>query len=346
MSIFNVNIFKKGVGVDLGTCNTLIYLRRKGIVLREPSMVAFNNVTNRITAVGKPADKMFCRTPHHITALSPISNGVISDFDIAKEMLKRFFAKSCPWSFNTLVVSTIPIGLTEVERKSIEDLYQSIGASTVFFVSQPVAAALGSHLNIDQPQAILIVDIGGGVTNIALLSAEGVVISEKLKVAGNQFNRYIINFIQKEAGLIIGEKTAERIKIEVGTALGESEKLDTLARGRDVNTGLPREIVVKSSHIQIALEEPLKIIVDSIAELIERAPVELAGDIYKNGIYICGGSSLLRGIDKFLARQLSIKVSRVDDPIGCLSRGTGVILEDFKKYRKFLEVFPKNQVKI
>lgn len=331
-----LGFFQKNIGIDLGTANTRIYLGNKGIVLNEPSIVAFNNRTNRVIAVGQEARKMFSRTPLHISAIKPLVNGVISDFDITQEMIRQFLKRTTPWSFATRIIASIPTNLTEVEQKSVEDIFKSAGANDVRLIPQPVAAALGSRLEINEPTARLMVDIGAGVTGIAILSLNGLVVSERLKIAGDQFDEDIIKFVRDEFKLLIGEPTAEEIKIAVGSAIPQSEKLEALARGRDLSSGLPKEILIKDSQIRACLHRSLRAIIDAIKKVIESAPAELVGDIYKNGIYLCGGGSLLRGIDEFFRKEIAVNVQIVDDPLTCLVRGTGLVAENFAKYKDLL----------
>lgn len=331
-----LRIFQKNIGIDMGTANTRVYLANKGIVLNEPSIVAFNNRTNRVISVGQEAKKMFSRTPVHISAIKPLANGVISDFDIAQEMVRRFLSKTTPWSLSTRIIASIPTNLTEVEQKSVEDIFKNAGASSVFLVPQPVAAALGSRLEINEPSARLIVDIGAGVTGVAILSMNGLVVSERLKIAGDQFDEDIIKFVRDEFKLMIGEPTAEEIKIGVGSAVPQAEKLEVVARGRDISSGLPKEIIVKDSQIRAAIHRSLRALQETIKKVIETAPAELVGDIYKNGIYLCGGGSLLRGIDEFFRKEIAVNIQIVDDPLACLVRGTGLIAENFNQYKDSL----------
>lgn len=330
------SFFQKNIGIDLGTANSRIYLADKGIVLNEPSIVAFNNRTNRVLAAGQEAKKMFSRTPVHISAVKPLSNGVISDFEITQEMIRQFLKRTTPWSFATRIIAAIPTNLTEVEQKSVEDIFKNSGANNVFLVPQPLAAALGSRLEVNEPSARLIVDIGAGVTGVAILSINGLVVSERLKIAGEQLNEDIIKFIRDEFKLIIGEPTAEEIKIAVGSAVPQNEKLETVARGRDLASGLPKEILVKDNQIRAALHRSLKSLAETVKKVVESAPAELVGDIYKNGLYLCGGGSLLRGIEEFFRKEISVVVQTVDDPLNCLVRGAGLIAENFDKYRNLL----------
>ncbi|MGC9046775.1 MAG: rod shape-determining protein [Minisyncoccia bacterium] len=330
--------FKKFLGFDIGTARTSIYLKGKGIIVNEPSIVAFNNRTNRIIAVGKEAKKMLSRTPSHISAVRPITHGVVADFDLVKEMINRFLAQEkIGWHLSTTAIVAIPTNLTEVERKSAEDLLKETGATTVYLIEKPLAAALGSRLDISVPTAYLIVDIGAGTTDIAVVSMNGVVISNRLKVAGDYLNQQIIDAVKDELKLVIGEPTAEEIKIAVGSAVPLNEKLEFNARGRDLTSGLPQELIIKDSQVRLWIQKSLKVISESIRNLIEETPAELVGDIYKNGIYLSGGGSLLRGIDQFLQKDLGVNVSLIDDPLNCVIRGTGLITERFEDYNNLLE---------
>jgi len=334
----------KKIGIDLGTANTLIYLEKKGIVVREPSLIAFNNLSQKIIDVGSGAKKLFSKTPAHITAISPIKNGVISDFELAKEMLKRFFDR-LPFSFTISAISAIPLGLTEVERKATEDVLKESGCSSVYFVYQPLAVALGARIKLDQPEAYLFVDIGAGCTSISLLSANGIVQGKRIKIGGQRLNEEIIQFIKSEFNLSIGQRTAEEAKIKIGEAVPLGQKLEMDIRGKDVTSGLPRETIVKDSHIRTAISSVLFELVEEIKDLIESSPAELVGDVYKNGVYFSGGTCFLRGIDEFFRKHLGLKVVIVDDPLGCLVRGTGLIAENFSKYKDLLEISPKNEIK-
>ena len=332
-------IFKKRIGIDLGTDTTQIYLSGIGVVVNEPSIVAFNNRTNRIVSCGSGAKKMLSRTPSHVTALRPLVHGIIADFDMAKEMMQKFLkSERIPWSLTTSVVVSMPTNLTEVERKSVEDLIKESGAAKVYLVEQPLAAALGSGLDINQPTAYLVVDIGAGTTDMAIISMNGIVVSKRLKIAGDYLNNEIIKAVKEELKLNIGEPTAEEIKIAVGSAI-PGERLEVVVRGREVSSGLPREVYIKDTQVRSWLSRPLKLIVESMKDLIESAPAELVGDVYKNGIYVCGGGSLLRGIDTMFGKEIGVNVRIVDDPLTCVVRGTGFIIEHFDKYNHLLNNF-------
>lgn len=333
-------IFRKNVGIDLGTDTTQIYLEKKGIVLNEPSIVAFNNRTNRVVAHGLEAKKMLSRTPAHITALRPIVHGVIADFDMAKEMVQHFLKNDkIQRSFMTKIIVSVPTNLTEVERKSVEDLLKEAGASSVYLIEQPLAAAFGSQLDIGRPTAYLIVDIGAGSTDMAIISMNGIVVSKRLKIAGEYLDQEIIRAVREELKLHIGEPTAEEIKIGVGSAVPLGERLEVTVRGRDVVTGLPREITIKDTQVRFWLSRPLKLIVEALKDLIEVAPPELVGDIYKNGIYLCGGGSLLRGIHQLFEKEVGVAVWAVEEPLTSIARGTGLIAENPEAFMHVLNTF-------
>lgn len=338
-------IVKKIIGIDLGTDMTRVYLKGTGIILAEPSIVAFNNRTNRVVAVGSEAKRMLSRTPTHVTALRPMVNGVIGDFDMAKEMVQHILkSEKLPWSWFTETIVSVPTNLTEVERKSVEDLLKEVGVSRVHLVEQPIAAALGSHLDINQPTAHLIVDIGAGTSGMAIISMNGIVVSKRLKIAGDYLNQEILKGIKDEMKLHIGEPTAEEIKIAVGAAIPQTERLEIVIRGRDAVNGLPREAVIKDTQVRYWLTRPLKLVVEDLKELIDVTPPELAGDIYKNGIYLLGGGSLLRGVDQLFKKEIGVDVHLVDEPLLCVSRGTGIIAENMGAYGNLLDNFSGSKI--
>ncbi|MDP3725000.1 MAG: rod shape-determining protein [Nanoarchaeota archaeon] len=328
---------KKIVGIDLGTDSTRVYLKGQGIVIDEPSIVAFNNRTNRIIAVGFEAKRMMARTPTHITAIRPFVHGAVGDFDMAREMLQKLLQnKNLPWSWVTEVALSVPTNLTEVERKSFEDLARESGAGKVYLVEQPLLAALGSGLNIYQPTAYLLIDIGAGTTDMAVVSMNGIVVSRRLKIAGIHFDNEVIKAVRDELKLHIGEPTAEEIKIAVGSATPQDERYEITVRGRDAASGLPKEITIKDIQVRVWLLRSLRSIVESAKDLIESTPPELAGDVHKNGVYLCGGGSLLRGIDKLLEREIGVRVRVSDDAIRCVARGAGMIADDLKIHQPIL----------
>ncbi|MDP3956383.1 MAG: rod shape-determining protein [bacterium] len=332
--------FSKDVGIDLGTANSLIYLKGKGIIVNQPTVAAVHVKTGQITAIGEEAKKMLSRTPPHINVVRPLTNGVISDFEVTEEILRQFLrlAGGGKNFFNYRVaVLGVPSNLTEVERKSAEDAAMGAGANNAFVIEEAVAATLGAGLPIHEPTSNMMIDLGGGTTDIAIISMGGAVVSKSLKVAGNQFNNDIINFVREEFKLIIGEPTAEEVKIAIGSALPLDEKLEIAIRGRDLGSGLPREIIVKNKQIRAALSRSLRQIVEAIKEVIEMAPPELVGDIYKNGVYLSGGGSQLRGFPQLISRELEVRCSMVDDPLTCVARGIGMVVENLDHYRTFLE---------
>jgi len=331
--------FSKDIGVDLGTANSLIYLKGGGIIINQPSVAAVNNKTSQIIAVGDEAKHMLGRTPPHINVVKPLVNGVISDFEVTQEMLRQFLRLGNKSKFTNyrLAVVGVPSNLTEVERKSVEDAALGAGASRAYIIEEAVAATLGAGLPIESPTSNMVIDIGGGTTDVAIISMGGIVVSKSLKIAGDRLNQDIINFIREEFKLIIGEPTAEEVKIAVGSVMPIDEKLELAIRGRDLASGLPREVNIKSHQVRLAIGRSVKQIVDAAKEVIEVAPPELVGDIYKSGVYLCGGGSLFRGFDELMARELSVACHVINDPLTCVVRGMGMIVENFDHYKKFLE---------
>lgn len=334
------NYFSKIIGVDLGTAKTAIYLKGKGIVINEPSIVAFNNKSNQVLAIGEGAKKMLNRAPAHISVIRPLTNGVISDFEMAQEMVRYFLKQASEegslFNYRRAVVG-ISSNLTEVEQKSVEDAVVEAGANKTHLIEEPIAAAIGADLPIESATANVIIDIGAGTTKIAIISLGGVVTSKSLKVGGDKFNEEIVNFIRDEFKLAIGEPTAEEIKIAIGSAIPLDEKRELAIRGRDMSTGLPREVVVKGYQIRTALSRSLRVIIESLKDVIETAPPELVGDILKQKINLCGGGSLLRGIDQLIAKELSVETQVAEDPLTCVMRGIGKVVERFPEYTHLLD---------
>ena len=329
----------RDVGIDLGTANTLIYLKHKGLVINEPTVVAINNKTNQILAVGEDAKKMLGRTPSHVNVIRPLIGGVISDFEMTQEVLKQFLkriSKGSAFGYRRGILA-IPDNLTEVERKSVEDAALNAGCGKVYLVESPIVAALGAGLPIDAPTASLIIDIGGGTTDIAVISMGGTVISKTLKIAGDRFNEDIIRYVREEFRLAIGEPTAEMTKIAVGSAIPLDERIDVSLRGRDFTTGLPREIVVRNSNIRMALSKSLRAITEATREVIEMTPPELVGDMIKQGIYLCGGGARLRGLDLLIEKETAVEAHIADDPLTCVARGLGYIVDNFDRHRQLLD---------
>jgi rod shape-determining protein MreB len=314
-------------------------LKDKGIVVNEPTVVALNNRTNQIVTIGIDAKKMVDRTPAHIDIVYPLSGGVISDFETTEELLHYFLDKASGqgmFSRYYLAAVSVPTNLTEVEMKSVEDVVHSVGVSRVFLVEEPIAAAIGAGLPVEEATANMIVDIGGGTTEISIISVGGTVISKSLKIAGHKFNDEIVKYIREEFKLYIGVPTAEELKIAIGSAVPLDEKAEMVIRGRDMATGLPREAVVKNEHIRAALARSLKLIVEAVKTLLEEAPPELVGDVLKHGIYLSGGGSLLRGLPEYLEKEITVTTKIVNDPLTCSTRGLGIIIENMERYEPIL----------
>ena len=325
------------MAIDLGTANSLVYVKDRGIIINEPSVVAVNNKTGQILAIGEEAKKMVGRTPSYITATRPLVNGVISDFEVTEQMLKYFIEKAVSgskkwWGFgySPRVIIGIPCGVTEVERKAVRDAAKNAGARTVFLIEEPLASAIGAKLPIHEAGGNFIVDIGGGTTEVAVISLGGIVAFRSLRVAGDKLNDDIIQFAQKEYKLLIGERTAEFIKINIGSAIPLKEKKELAMRGRNLVTGLPEEVVVFNDDIQRALERSVKQIVAAIKITIEETPPELLSDVMTNGIFLAGGGSLLRGLDQLITKETKMPCKIIDDPLTSVVRGSGIALENLE----------------
>ena len=333
--------FSHDIGIDLGTANTLVYVKGKGIIINEPSTVAINQRTKEVLAIGDEAKKMVGRTPAHIIATRPLVDGVISDFEITEQMLKYFIDKVHREKFSlfprTRVVVGIPYGVTEVERRAAEEAAQNAGAREVYLIEEPIAAAIGARLPIQEASGNMVVDIGGGTTEVAVISLGGIVASRSLRIAGDEMNEDIINFAREQFGLLLGERTAEEIKIKIGSAYETGEKILTCPmRGRDLVTGLPKEIIVNDEQIRAAIRKSVQQIVDAVRQTIEETPPELVADIMEKGIVLCGGGALLKGLDKLLAASTQTAVHIADDPLTSVVRGTGFVLEDLESLRPVL----------
>jgi rod shape-determining protein MreB len=325
------------MAIDLGTANSLVYVKDRGIIINEPSVVAVNNKTGQILAIGEEAKKMVGRTPAYITATRPLVNGVISDFEVTEQMLKYFIEKAVSGSkkwfgfgYMPRVIIGIPCGVTEVERKAVRDAAKNAGARTVYLIEEPLASAIGAKLPIQEAGGNFIVDIGGGTTEVAVISLGGIVAFKSLRIAGDKLNDDIIQFAQKEYKLLIGERTAELIKINIGSALPLKDKKEMPMRGRNLVTGLPEEVVVFNDDIQRALERSVRQIVVAIKTTIEETPPELLADVMTNGIYLAGGGSLLRGLDVLIARETKMPCKIIDDPLTSVVRGSGIALENME----------------
>jgi len=328
------NKFSKEIGIDLGTANTMIYLRDKGIVINEPSVVAINTRTEQILAVGNEAKNMLGKTPPHIEVTRPLTGGIISDYEVTEKMLKYFMDKVHEDGFNFMtrpkVVICVPLEVTEVETKAVEDASISAGAKEVHVVQEPMAAAIGARMPIQDPVGNMVVDIGGGNTEIAVISLSGVVTWKSTPIAGDEMNRNIMQYAREVFNLFIGESQAENIKIKVGSAMASDEKTEFPMRGRDVVTGLPKEVMVTDSHIREALQRSIDAIIDHIKLTLEVTPPELTADIHERGLLLTGGGSLLKGLDKVIAKATAIPVRVSDDPLTAVVRGTGVLLEELE----------------
>ncbi|PIR88617.1 MAG: rod shape-determining protein [Candidatus Harrisonbacteria bacterium CG10_big_fil_rev_8_21_14_0_10_44_23] len=331
---------RKNVGIDLGTANTLVYVSGRGIVVNEPSYVALNNKTGKVFAVGEEAKKMTGRTPQNISVVRPLVGGVISDFEMAQEIMRHFLKRVGTQNmlgfFHSAVVG-VPNELTEVERKSVEDAIVGAGVNKAYIIESALAAALGARLPVHDPVANMIIDIGGGTTEVAVISMGGTVTVKSIKVAGDKFNEDIMKYIREEFHLAIGAPTAEEVKIEIGSAVVQDEKLEMTIRGRDLTSGLPKEVVMKDSQVRAAISKSLSTILDAVRTVIEVSPPELVGDILRQGIHICGGGSLLRGIDQLISKELDVEVHIVEDPLTCVARGTGLAVENLDKYSYVLD---------
>ena len=329
--------FSENIAVDLGTANSVVYVEGRGIVIQEPSVVAINNKTGQILAIGFEAKKMVGRTPSHIVATRPLRAGVISDFEVTEQMLQYFIEKSREKKFiRPRVIVGIPAGVTEVEKKAVIDATKSAGAREVFLIEEAMASAIGARLPVQEAGGNFLVDIGGGTTEVAVISLGGIVLSKSLRVAGDRLNEDIIRFAQEEYKLLIGERTAETIKIAIGTAYPTKEKKEMPMRGRNIVTGLPEEVIVSNKDIKRAMEKSINVIVDEIKTAIEETPPELLADIMTDGIYMSGGGSLLQGLDALVQKETNILTKIIEDPMTAVVRGAGMVLENLNELEEVL----------
>ena len=324
--MFDLNV---EMGIDLGTASVLVYVRKKGVVLNEPSVVALDKNTDKILAVGEEARQMLGRTPGNIVAIRPLKDGVISDFEITERMLKHFIQKACGTRriFKPRVIICVPSGVTQVEKRAVIDAANQAGARKTYLIEEPVAAAIGAGLDIAKPSGNMIADVGGGTTDVAVISLGGIVVNASIKIAGDKFDEAIIRYMRKKYNLLIGERTAEEMKIRIGSAFESGNGKSMEVRGRNLVTGLPKTHEVFSNEMVEALEEPVAAIVDTIHSVIEKTPPELAADISNSGIVLTGGGALLHGLDMLLNQKLGTPVRVADDPISCVAIGTGKALE-------------------
>ncbi len=328
--------FSDDLAIDLGTANTLVFTRNGGIVVREPSVVVINKLSNKIEAVGNEAKQMLGRTPGNIESVRPMKDGVIADFDITEQMLKYFIAKAHGgrrWVRPRIVIG-VPSEITPVEKRAVRDSAEQAGASEVYLVEQAMMAAIGAGLPITEPSGNMIVDIGGGTSDVAVISLAGAVYSRSLKIAGNELDEAIINFLKRRYNLLIGERTAEQIKIEIGSAFPLKEELRLEIKGRDLVEGVPKTLTITDSEIREALAEPLSAIVEAVRQALERTPPELSADIMDKGIVLSGGGALIRNLDQRLREETGLPVVLADDPLCSVVLGTGRVLEDMELLRK------------
>ncbi len=332
------NYLSNDIGIDLGTANTLVYVRGKGIVVNEPSVVAVNQKTGQVVAVGNTAKDMLGRTPTHIIAVRPLIDGVISDFEITEEMISYLIKKAELHSKKVLgprVVVGVPSGVTNVEIRAVRDATKNAGAREVYIVEEPMAGAIGIRLPIHDPVGSMIIDIGGGTTDIAIISLGGIVRSKNLRVAGDKLNNDIISYIRNEFKILIGEKTAEYVKINVGSVI-PTDQLETAVKGRDLITGLPREVIITDSDIREAMSASIDTIIESAKEVLETTPPEILSDVMNRGIHLVGGGALIKNLNTLLSTSLRLPVYISEDPLTAIARGTGIILEDLEKYKDVL----------
>ena len=327
------------IAVDLGTSNTLIYVRGEGIVLNEPSVVAIEKSSGKVKGIGLEAKRMLGRTPDGIMAVRPLKDGVIADFDVTEKMLRYFLSSIINkhvFRVKPKVVVCVPSGITEVEKRAVRDSAQSAGAKEVYMVAEPMAAAIGVGLPVETPTGNMVIDIGGGTTEIAVIALSGIVSDTSIRVGGDELDQAIVQFMRKNYNLLIGEPTAEAIKMQIGTAAPVGEEKEMEAKGRDLVSGIPKVVRVHSSEIREAIQEPIQQIVDAVRRALEITPPELASDIVDRGIVMAGGGSLIRGLDVLLSQETSLPIRVDEDPLTCVVRGTGRILDDPEKYRSVL----------
>lgn len=333
--------FHNDIGIDLGTANTLVYVKGRGIIINEPSVVSINQKTNRVVAVGREAKKMLGRTPTHIEAVKPLVDGVVSNFEVTEEML-RYFIKKAEAGGSILkflrprVIIGIPYSITNVERRAVIEATQHAGAREVYVIEEPMSAALGINLPVYEPVGNMIIDIGGGTTEIAVISLNGIVRAKSLKIAGDKLDNDIISYIKEEFKILLGEKTAEDLKIIIGSVYKEGEAMEATVRGRDLITGLPREVVITDQDIREAIAGSISVFVDSVKEVIETTPPELISDIMHRGIVLVGGGSLIHGLPQMLEEEIKIPMHTTDDALVAVVRGIGLVLEDVEKFRDIL----------
>lgn len=332
-------MFAKEMAIDLGTANTLVFVKNKGIVVNEPSVVAVNSQNHQVLSVGDEAKQMIGRTPGSIIAIRPMKDGVIADFETTQTMLRYFIKKAMKQSFfssKPKIVICVPSGVTEVEKRAVIGAALAAGSRTAFLIEEPMAAAIGARLPVEEPVGSMVVDIGGGTSEVAVISFGGIVTSKSLRVAGDEIESHIISYVKREFNLAIGERTAEEIKINIGTAYPTTDQMAMEVRGRDMVTGLPKTITVTTEHALAAMKEPIDTIVEAIKETLENTPPELAADILETGIMLTGGGALIRGLDERIAEETGMPVRTAEDPLSCVVVGTGQVLEHLDTLKNVL----------
>jgi rod shape-determining protein MreB len=331
------DLFSQDLAIDLGTANTLVHVKGQGIVIREPSVVALNSVTNEVQAVGEKAKQMLGRAPANIIAIRPIKDGVIAHFEVTEKMLRHFMEKAKnnkKTLFKPRVVVAVPSGITQVEKRAVRDSVESAGASEVFLLEEPMAAAIGVGLPVQEPTGNMIIDIGGGTTEVAIISMSGVVYSKSIRIAGDEMDEAIVNYIKRKYNLLIGERTAEQVKIQIGSAYPLEERLTMEVKGRDLVAGIPKTLIVSDEEIREALTETFGSIVEAVKITLERTPPELAADIVDKGVVVSGGGSLIKGLDTLLKEATGLPITLADDPLSAVANGAGYILENVKLLKK------------
>ena len=338
--------FGQDIGIDLGTATVLVYIKGKGIVLREPSVVAIDQNTNKLLAVGEEARKMIGRTPGNIVAIRPLRDGVISDYDVTERMLKYFINKVCKNRiFKPRIMVCVPSGVTEVEKRAVVDAAIQAGAKRTYLIEEPIAAAIGAGVDISKACGCMVVDIGGGTTDIAVISLGGNVVSSSIKIAGDKFDDAIIKYMRKKHSIMVGDRTAEELKIRIGTVYQRKEQAVMEVRGRNLITGLPNVVKVTSDEMIEALNEPVMGIVEEVHSVLERTPPELAADISDNGILMTGGGCLIYGLDKLIKEKTGIKVKIAEDAISCVAKGTGKALDNIEAIEKSFTIENRSKKK-
>jgi rod shape-determining protein MreB and related proteins len=329
-------LFSNDIGIDLGTANTLVYVRDKGIVLREPSVVAVQAGTNHVLAVGSEAKRMLGRTPGNIVAIRPLKDGVIADFEITEAMLRYFIQKvhNRRNMVSPRVVVAVPSGITEVEKRAVKDSATHAGAREVYLIEEPMASAIGVGLPVQEPAGNMIIDMGGGTTEVAIISLAGIVFSRSVRVAGDELDEALVQYMKRVYNLMIGERTAEEIKIKIGSAYPLEQETTLEVKGRDLVAGLPKTLTITSQEVREAIQEPVNTIVETVRYTLERCPPELSADLVDRGIVLAGGGALLRGLDKLLAEETGLPVHVADDPLSAVVMGTGIVLSELNFLRK------------